>query len=68
MVNWCNSIAKKTERCRVIARVISPEYNTETDYLKNELGLEMIINPELESAKEIARVLRFPSATKIETF
>ena len=64
----CCMIAKKTGTCRVIARVISPEYNTESDYLKNELGLEMIINPELESAKEISRVLRFPSATKIETF
>ena len=64
----CCMIAKKTGNCRVIARVISPEYNTESDYLKHELGLEMIINPELESAKEIARVLRFPSAMKIETF
>ena len=64
----CCMIAKKTGDCRVIARVVSPEYNTESDYLKNELGLEMIINPELESAKEISRILRFPSAMKIETF
>lgn len=64
----CCMIAKKTGDCRVIARVISPEYSTEAAYLKNELGLEMIINPELESAKEIARILRFPSAMKIETF
>ena len=64
----CCMIAKKNGSCRVIARVISPEYSTEMTYLKNELGLEMIINPELESAKEIARVLRFPSAIKIETF
>ena len=64
----CCMIAKKTGNCRVIARVISPEYSTEVSYLKDELGLEMIINPELESAKEIARVLRFPSAMKIETF
>jgi len=64
----CCMIAKKTGSCRVIARVISPEYSTEVSYLKDELGLEMIINPEFESAKEIARVLRFPSAMKIETF
>ncbi len=64
----CCMIAKKSSKCRVIARVISPEYNGETEYLKNEIGLEMIINPELESAEEIARVLRFPSAMKIETF
>ena len=64
----CCMIAKKTGNCRVIARVVSPEYSTEASYLKSELGLEMIINPELESAKEIARILRFPSAMKIETF
>ena len=38
----CCMIAKKTGNCRVIARVISPEYNTESDYLKNELGLELL--------------------------
>ena len=64
----CCTIAKKSGNCRVIARVISPEYRSEISYLKSELGLEMIINPEFESAKEIARVLRFPSALKIETF
>ncbi len=64
----CCMIAKKNGSCRVIARVVSPEYSTEAAYLKSELGLEMIINPELESAKEIARILRFPSAMKIETF
>ena len=64
----CCMIAKKTGSCRVIARVVSPEYSTEVNYLKNELGLEMIINPELESAKEIVRVLRFPSALNIDTF
>ena len=34
----CCMIAKKTGNCRVIARVISPEYNTEATYLKKELG------------------------------
>ena len=64
----CCMIAKKTGHCRVIARVTSPEYSADATYLKNEIGLEMIINPEQASAEEIARVLRFPSAMKIETF
>jgi trk system potassium uptake protein TrkA len=37
-------------------------------YFKNELGLAMVINPELAAAREIARILNFPSAIKIETF
>ncbi len=64
----CCMIAKKTGKCKVIARVTSPEYNADISYLKDELGIEMIINPEFVSAEEIARVLRFPSAMKIETF
>ena len=64
----CCLMAKKTRSCRVIARVTSPEYNADISYLKDELGLEMIINPQYAAAEEIARVIRFPAATKIETF
>jgi len=48
--------------------VESPEYNTETEYLKEELGLAMVINSKRAAAEEILRVLRFPSAMKIDTF
>ena len=64
----CCLIAKKAGNCQTIARVKSPAYSTETAYLKDELGLAMVINPEHAAAAEIARVLRFPSAIKIDTF
>ncbi len=64
----CCMIAKKEGNCRTIARVKNPEYSTEAEYFKNELGLAMVINPEYAAAEEIARVLRFPSALKIEPF
>lgn len=65
----CCLIAKKTgKKCQTIARVRNPEYSTEAPYLKDELGLAMVINPEYAASEEIARVLRFPSAMKIETF
>ena len=64
----CCMIAKKEGNCQTIARVKNPEYSTETTYLKDELGLAMVINPEYAAAEEIARVLRFPSAIKIEPF
>ncbi len=64
----CCLIAKKAGNCHTIARVRSPQYSSEAPYLKDELGLAMVINPELESAAEMARVLRFPSAMKIDTF
>ena len=64
----CCLMAKKAGDCQTIARVRSPQYNAEAPYLKEELGLAMVINPEYAAAAEIARVLQFPSAIKIETF
>ena len=64
----CCIVAKKSGNCHVIARVKQPEYSTEAAYLKDELGLAMVINPQYAAAEEILRVLRFPSAMKIDTF
>lgn len=64
----CCIIAKKEGGCETIARLKNPEYSEVAPYLKEELGLAMVINPEYAAAEEIARVLRFPMASKIETF
>ncbi len=64
----CCLIARKAGNCQTIARVRNPEYNKEADFLKKELGLSMIINPELAAANEISRVLRLPSAIDVEVF
>lgn len=64
----CCLIAKKAGDCHTIARVRNPIYNNEIGFIREELGLSMIINPEQAAAEEIARLLRFPSAIKIESF
>lgn len=64
----CCIVAKKSAGCRTIARLKNPEYSTDAPYIKNELGLAMVINPELAAAKEIARILNFPSAIKVDIF
>jgi len=64
----CCLIAKKAGNCQTIARIRNPEYSSEAPFLKEELGLSMVINPEYAAAAEIARVLQFPSAIKIDTF
>ena len=64
----CCIVAKKSAGCRTIARLKNPEYSTDASYIKNELGLAMVINPELAAAKEIARILNFPSAIKVDIF
>ena len=64
----CCLVAKMTGNCQTIARIRNPQYATEARYLKDELGLAMVINPEHAAATEIAKVLRFPSAMRIDTF
>lgn len=64
----CCLIARKAGHCHTIARVRNPVYNREITFIKEQLGISMIINPEMAAATEIARILRFPSAIKIDTF
>ncbi len=64
----CCLIAKKAGKCSTNARVRNPVYSKEINFIKERLGVSMTINPELTAATEIARLLRFPSAIKIDTF
>ncbi len=61
-------IAKKAGAKNTIARVRNPEYNDVITAIKSDLGLSLSINPELACAMEIARVLKFPSMIKVDTF
>lgn len=64
----CCLIAKKLGCKRTISRVRNPEYYSQIDLIKDDLGLSMVINPERNTADEIRRVLIFPSAVKVEVF
>lgn len=61
-------VAKKLGVRHTIARVRNPEYEKQLRFMREELGLSMVINPEKATAREISRVLRFPSALKVDTF
>lgn len=64
----CCLIARKAGSCKTIARVRNPIYSKEIKFIKEELGLSMVINPEHAAASEITRLLRFPSAINIDRF
>ncbi len=64
----CCLIAKKEGNCSTIARIRNPEYTDEITYLRDELNLATVINPEMAAAKEAERLLHFPSAMKIDSF
>ena len=64
----CCLIAKKAGNLQTIARIRNPEYYKESQYIRDELNLSMVINPEQAAAAEIARIIKFPSAIKVDTF
>ncbi|MBQ9861822.1 MAG: Trk system potassium transporter TrkA [Clostridia bacterium] len=65
----CCFLAKRMGAAHTIARIRNPEYNDNSlNFLKQELGLSMSINPELLAAQEMYKILKLPSAVKVETF
>ncbi|MCR4851643.1 MAG: Trk system potassium transporter TrkA [Lachnospiraceae bacterium] len=60
--------AHKLGTRHTIARIRDVDYARNNHFYKNELGISMIINPDLASANEIFRSLRFPAATRVELF
>lgn len=64
----CCTVARQVANCAAIARVRNPDYSKEVGYLRKKLGLAMIINPELEAAREIARILYLPTALEVNSF
>lgn len=64
----CCTVAKRVSNCSAIARVRTPDYGKEVGYLREKLGLTMIINPDLESAKEVARILYLPTTLEVNSF
>ncbi|MBP5181037.1 MAG: Trk system potassium transporter TrkA [Clostridiales bacterium] len=64
----CCTIAKQFAGCAVISRVRTPDYSRDSKYLRDKLGLAMIINPDLEAAKVMTRNLSMPTALGVYSF
>lgn len=64
----CCLMARKAGDCHTIARIRDPEYVKEVEFIREELNLSMVINPELEASSEVSRLIKYPSAIKIDSF
>ena len=64
----CCTIETQVGNCAAIARVRTPDYSQEADYLREKLGLALIINPEYEAARDMARILYLPSSLEVTGF
>ncbi len=55
-----------THRC--IARVRDPNLMGQLPFMRDKLGLSAMVNPELYAAGEISRIIRMPSAIRVDSF
>src|SRR5699024_7717763 len=61
-------IAKELGAKYTIARVRDPKYSNHMDFVRESLGITMVINPEMEAAKHISRILEYPESLRTEQF
>ena len=65
---FCCLLAKKLGVKHTIARIREPEFTNSINLIKDELGLSMVINPDLQTANQIAEALSIPSALETSVF
>lgn len=65
---FCCLLAKKLGVTHTIARIRKPEFTNSINLIKEELGLSMVINPDLLTANQIAEALSIPSALETSVF
>ncbi len=61
-------VASKIGKAKTIARVRNTDYCEQLLFMQNKLGIDLLINPEFETAQALARIIEFPAAEKLETF
>lgn len=64
----CMTAHALNPQLHTIARIRNPEYREQAYAMRGVFGLSMIINPEMQAAAEIERLLKFPGFLKRETF
>lgn len=64
----CGTTACRLGTGKAVVRVRNPEYSSEMKLFKDVFGFSLIINPELECAREISRLIRFPGASRVDVF
>ena len=64
----CMTAHGMNRRLHTIARIRNPEYTEQAYALRDVFGLSLAVNPELQTAAEIDRLLKYPGFLKRDTF
>lgn len=62
-------LAKRMGAKHTVARIRNPEYTDQSiGFMKQQLDISVIINPELLAAQELFNILQLPGAVNVESF
>ena len=61
-------LAKQIGAEYTVARVRNPEYSQQLNFVRESLGISLLINPELSAARDIFKIFKYPSALSVESF
>ena len=64
----CCMIAKELGAKYAVAILRNPDFAEEQEFICNKFGISYIINPELDTAMEIAKLISLPVSIKVEAF
>ena len=64
----CCMFAKNLGTANTVARVRNPDYAKQYNFLRKKIGINLTVNPEFETAKEISSLIRFPSVASLDSF
>lgn len=64
----CCVMAKKLGAKYTVSRVRNPEYSTHVEFMSETMQIDLMINPELESSREIVRILSYKDVLNVDTF
>lgn len=64
----CCSIAKKLGVKRTVAAVRGPEYSVDKAFMVKEMGVDVLVNPDMSAAKEVNKLIRYAGEVEIERF
>lgn len=64
----CTTAHGLNTNLHTIARIRNPEYTQQIHALRHVFALSLSVNPELQAAREVERLLRFPGFLRRDTF
>ena len=64
----CTTAHGLNPKLHTIARIRNPEYTQQIHELRHVFALSLAVNPELQAAREVERLLRFPGFLARDTF